>query len=132
VAQAVGNQRAEDQGDTVGRVPQIVAQRLFTAHPPARHDNHHGGRNGRFKRAEDETEDEQGDKALAGGHDQARGRPADKAENDPVVDLEPDEGVYRQGLKDELGNVDDGGEPAVFLALEVGIFTEGKYGGLSS
>ena len=76
------------------------------------------------------TEDEQGDERLARRHDETRGRPSDKAKDDPVVDLESDERVDRERLEDELRNVNDGSQPRILCTPEVGIRTERKDGGL--
>jgi hypothetical protein len=48
----------------------------------------------------------------------------DHVEHDPVLDRENDQGIRRQRLADELGNVDDGAEPRVLGADELGLFLQ--------
>jgi hypothetical protein len=50
--------------------------------------------------------------------------------HDPVLDGEDDEGVRRERLADELGDVDDRAEPAVLGANESGLGLEVEDGGV--
>lgn len=55
VAETVRQERTQDCRHAVGRVPDVVAERLLAASPPHGDDDEHGGGDGRLERAEDES-----------------------------------------------------------------------------
>jgi hypothetical protein len=93
VTETVGEERAEDGAQTVGRVPDVVPERLLPTSPPHRDDDEHRRSDRGLKGTEDESEDGQTGKVLERGEDTARDTPAEEAEADPPVDGELDQGV---------------------------------------
>lgn len=67
---------------------------------------------------------------MRGGRAHGDDRPRGHVEQDPVTDGEDDERIARQGLTDELSNVDDRAEPRVFGADEVGLLLQVEHGGV--
>jgi hypothetical protein len=83
VTKAIGEERAEDRSHAVGRVPDVVAERLLATGPPHGDDDQHRGRDRRLERAEDESPDGQTGKLGERGHDAEGRAPAEEAEADP-------------------------------------------------
>lgn len=141
VADTVGEQRTEDGSARVCHLPRDCAVGLLTTGPPHLGDHNERGKNGGFESTQEEASSDETGKVVRGGRAASDDTPGDHVEHHPVLDGEDNEGVRGEWLKDELGNIDNGGDwmsafelnmwiltPRVLLLFQVGGFSQVENG----
>lgn len=128
VAQAEGEQAADDGRDAVHGVPVAGPQRLLAATPPHLGDGDAAGRDHGLEGAEQEAQREQGRKVCARRHDCLRRPPQEDGARDQLARRQLDQQEGRQRLHHQLRQVEDRSEPRVLLVDQLGVLGEAENG----
>lgn len=125
---AVQDQVTDDGDDTFGRLPQEGTAGVLFGLVPGLGDLQEAGLDGTLEHTLEGTQGNQGGEVLGGADADDAHAPAQHVEAQGPADLPPLQDVNRREFGHQVYQVENGRQPLVLLAVEVGVLAHAKHG----